>query len=89
MPCVGHEGCPSGEVLLSLQQPQALYLGLPTSESLVREYTAKLQGGDGIKEESPDPSGESDNAEECSGGGSQGITQPKQTPFLNLDPFQY
>ena len=23
------------------------------------------------------------------GGGSQGITQPKQTPFLNPDPFQY
>ena len=23
------------------------------------------------------------------GGGSQGVTQPKQTPFLNLDPFQH
>ena len=86
---MGHEGCPSGEVVLSLQQPQALYPQLPASESLQREYAVKPQGGDSIKEGSPDPSGESDNAQEPLGGGSQGITQPKQTPFLNTDPFQH
>ena len=60
---MGCEGCPSGgEVLLPLQQPQALYLQLPTSGSLQTEYTVKLQGGDGIKEGSPDPSDENDNA---------------------------
>ena len=48
----------------------------------------KLQGRDGIKEGSPDPSDENDYAQEPPGGGSQGITQPKQTPFLNSDPFQ-
>ena len=37
---------------------------MPTSESLQREYAVKPQGGDGIKEGSLDPSGESDNAQE-------------------------
>ena len=54
-----------------------------------REYTVKLQGGDSIEEGSPDPSDENDNVQEPQGGGSQGITWPKQTPFLNQDPFQH
>ena len=54
-----------------------------------RENTVKLQGGDGIEEGIPDPSGENNNAQEPPGGGSQGISQPKQTPFLNPDPFQH
>ena len=88
MPCEGREGCPSqGEALLSLQQPQALYLGLPASESLQREYAVKLQGGDSIEEGSLDPSDEDDNTQEPPGGGSQGITQPMETPFLNPNPF--
>ena len=76
-------------MLLPLQQPQALHPQLPLSESLQREYAVKLQGGDGIEEGSPDPSDENDNAQEPPGGGSQGITQSKQTPFLNLDLFQH
>ena len=85
---MGCEGCLSGgEVLLPLQQPQALHPQLPTSESLQREYRVKPQGGDSIKEGSLDPSDENDNAQEPQGG-SQGVTQPKQTPFLNPDPFQ-
>ena len=48
-----------------------------------------MQGGDSIEEGSLDPSGEVDNAQEPPGGGSQGITQPTQTPFLNPDPFQH
>ena len=88
MPCKGHEGCPSGgEVLLSLQKPRALYLQLPTGETLEREYAVKLQGGEGIKEGTPDPSDEDDNAQEPPGGGSHSKTQPTQTPFLNPDPF--
>ena len=72
---MGHEGCPSGgEVLLPLQQPQALHPQLPASESLQIEYAVKLQGGDSIKEGSPDPSDENNNAQEPPGGGSQGIT---------------
>ena len=71
-----------------MQQPQALYPQLPTSESVQREYAVKPQGGDGIEEGIPDPSDEDDNAQEPPGG-SQGITQPKQTLFLNPDPFQY
>ena len=55
----------------------------------LREYTVKPQGGDGIKEGSPDSLDEDDNAQEPPGGGSQGITQPMQTPFLNPDPFQH
>ena len=70
-------------------QPWALYLQLSTSESLQREYAVKLQGGNGIKEGSPDPSDEDDSAQETSGGDSQGVTWPKQTPFLNPDPFQH
>ena len=51
---MGHEGCPSGgEVLLPLQQPQALYPQLPTTESLQREYTVKLQGGESVQEGTP------------------------------------
>ena len=49
----------------------------------------KLQGGDGIKEGSLDPSDEDDNIQEPPGEGFQGITQPMQTPFLNPDPFQH
>ena len=72
-----------------MQQPKGLHLQLHTGESLRGEYTVKLEGGDGIEEGSPDPSDENDNAQEPPGGGSQGITQPKQAPFLNLDPFQH
>ena len=74
MPCMGCEGYQSGEVLISLQQPQACYPQLPASESLQIEYAVKLQGGDGIEEGSPDPSDEDDNAQEPPEGGSQGIT---------------
>ena len=49
----------------------------------------KLQGGDSIEEGSLNTSDENDNTQEPPGGGSQGIMQPKQTPFLNLDPFQH
>ena len=42
-------------MLLSLKQPQALYPQLPASENLQRQYTVKPQGGDGVKEGSPDP----------------------------------
>ena len=77
----GHDGSPSGgEVLLSLQQPQVLYLQLPTSESLEREYTVKLQGGDGIEEGSPDPSDEDTNTQEPPGGGSQCVHNPCRLP---------
>ena len=87
---MGREGCPSGEeVLLPLQQLGALHLQLPAGESLQGEYAVKLQGGDGIEEGSLDPSDEKDNVQEPQGGGFQGITQPKQTPFLNLDHFQH
>ena len=87
---MGHEGHSSGgEVLLQLQQLQALHLWLPAGEKLQGEYTVKPQGGDDIEEGSPDPSDENDNAKEHPGGGSQGITWPKQTPFLNPDPFHH
>ena len=59
------------------------------SESLERQYAVKLQGGDSIKEGSPGPSDENDNAQEPPGGGSQGIRQLMQTPFLNLHPFKH
>ena len=60
---MGCEGCPGGgEALLSLQQTQALYPPLPTSEDLQRKYAVKLKGGYSIKEGSPDPLDESDNA---------------------------
>ena len=36
----------------------------------------------------PDPSDENDNTQEPPEGDSKGITGSKQTPFLNLDPFQ-
>ena len=49
----------------------------------------KLQGGDVIEEGSLGPSDENDNAQEPPGGGSQGIIQLTQTPFLNPDPFQH
>ena len=87
---MGHEGYPSeGEVLLPLQQPQALHTWLPAGESLQGEYAVKQQGGDSIEEGSLDPSDENDNAQELPGGGFQGVTQPKQTPFLNPDTFQH
>ena len=71
---MGHEGYPSGgEVLLSLQQPQALYPWLPTSEDLKGKYAVKPKGGDVVKEGSLDPSDESDNAQEPPEGGFQGI----------------
>ena len=55
-----------------------------------RENTQlNCHGWDGVEEGSLDLSGEDDNAEEPPGGGSQGITQPEQTPFLNPDPFQH
>ena len=53
-----------------------------------KENTVKPQGGDGVKEGSPDPLHENNNTQELPGGGFQGVTQPKQAPFLNLDPFQ-
>ena len=37
----------------------------------------------------PGPSDEDENTKEPQGGGSQGVTQPTQTPFLNPDPFQH
>ena len=74
-------------MLLSLQQPQALYLQLPAIESLQREYAVKLQGEDSIKEGNLDPSDEDDDAQEPPGEGSQGVTWTKQTPFLNPDPL--
>ena len=46
-----------------VQQPQALYPQLPTSESLQREYAVKLQGGDDIEEGNLDPSDEDYNAQ--------------------------
>ena len=57
-----------------MQQPRALHLQLPTGETLQREYAVKLQGGDDIKEGSPGPSDENNNAQEPPEGGSQGIT---------------
>ena len=38
------------------------------------QLNCKERGGDGIEEGSPDPSDEDDNAQEPSGGGSQGVT---------------
>ena len=74
--CTWHgQGCPSGgEMLLPLQQPQALHLQLPAGEILQSEYAVKPQGGDGTKEGSLDISHENDTAQEPPGGGSQGIT---------------
>ena len=53
-----------------------------------RKTPVKQQGGDGIKEGSPDPSDNSYHTEEPPDGGSQGIKPPQQTPFLNPNPFQ-
>ena len=69
--------------------PEHFNHGLSKSEGLKGQCSVKLQGGDGIKEGSLSPSDESSNAQEPQGGGSHGITRPKQTPFLNLDPFQH
>ena len=41
------------------------------------------------EEGSLDPSDENDNTKEPPRGGSQGVILPKQTHFLNLDPFQH
>ena len=51
------------------------------------KHTVKWQGGDGIEEGSPDPSGNSQHTKEPPDRGSQGIKPPQQTPFLNPDPF--
>ena len=61
---------------------------MSTGGSLERKYAVKLQGGDGIKEGSSGLSDKDNDAQEPPKGGSQGITQPMQTPFLNSDPFQ-
>ena len=41
--------------------------------SLQGEYAVKLQGGDGVKEGSLDPSDKTNNTQEPPGGGSQGV----------------
>ena len=62
---------------------------LPISKSIKSEYAVKLQGRDGTEEGSLGPSGESDHTQNPPGGGTQGIGQCTQTPFLNPDPFQH
>ena len=62
---------------------------MSTCEDFEGKHTVKLKGGDGVKEGSPDPSDKTNDAQEAPGGGSQGIIQPMQTPFLNPDPFQH
>ena len=49
----------------------------------------KWQGGDSVKERSPDPSNNSQHTEDPPDGGSQGIKPPQQAPVLNPDPFQH
>ena len=49
----------------------------------------KLQGGDGTKEGSPNPSNKSDHTEGSHRSGAKGIEKCVQTPFLNPDPFQH
>ena len=51
--------------------------------------TVKWQGGDSIKEGSPDLSGNSQHTKEPPDRGSHGKKPPQQTPFLNPDPFQH
>ena len=69
--------------------PRALYPRLPIGGSLKEKYAVKLQGGGGIAEGSLGPSDKDNYTQESQGGGSQGITQVTQTPFLNPDPFQH
>ena len=49
----------------------------------------KQEGGDSINEENPDPSDNNKCHKEPPDGGSQGKKTTSQTPFLNLDPFQW
>ena len=60
---------------------------MSTCKDFEGKHTVKWQGGDGIKEGSLDPSGNSYHIEEPRDGGSQAIKPPQQTPFLNPDPF--
>ena len=62
---------------------------MSTHEDFKGKLTVKWEGGDGIKEWSPDPSGNGQHTEEPPDGGSQGVKPPQQTPFLNSDPFQH
>ena len=55
---------------------------------LWEKTTVKQQGGDDIKEGSPDPSDNSYHTKEHPDGSSQGVKPPQQTPFLNPDLFQ-
>ena len=53
------------------------------------KYIVKWQGGDRIKEGSPDPFNNSQHIKEPPDRGSQGVKPPQQTPSLNPDPFQH
>ena len=60
--------CRTSAVIIAVAQ-STLSKTLPAGESLDREYAVNLQGGDGIKEGSPDPPDEDNNAQEPQGGG--------------------
>ena len=62
---------------------------MPPGKDFKGKETVKWQGGDGIKEGSPDPSDNSQCIKEPPDRGSQGIKSSQQTPFLNPDPFQH
>ena len=53
-----------------------------------RKETVKWEGGDGVNEGSPGPSGNDKHHKEPPDRGSQGIKTTLHTPFLNPDPFQ-
>ena len=56
MPCQNSEECSAGgEMLLSLQQPRALYPRLPIGEGIQNGLPFKLKGGDGTEKGSLGP----------------------------------
>ena len=66
---------------------QSIHPQLPACKDSQRKETVKREGGDGVDEVSPEPSGNNKCHKEVPERGSQGIKINLQTPFLNLDPF--
>ena len=69
------------------RQPRTFHLQLPTCKDFQGKETVKWQGGDGIDEESLDPSDNNQHHEEPPNRGSSGVKTTPQTPFLNRIHF--